>query len=124
MLTEFNGFVWRLADYAFLQDKLISEGIEYHYTITLQPHQGRWLPILDVPTQAPENFALVGGRMVWLGYELRRVLSYRGVSQKPTQFGPELRERDRAQYVQLPKTGNQQARALGQQHRDHTVRTH
>lgn len=115
MLTEFNGYVWRLADYAFQQETLVASVERYRYTVTLQPHRGRWLPILDVPTQAPENYALVGGNTVWLGYELRRVLRYQGESAKPVILGAQLSERDRAQYMQLPSSGNPRARELGQQ---------
>ncbi len=114
MLTEFDGYTWRAHERNFQKEKLTTDGTEYHYSVTMQPHQGRWLPVLDVPIDASAPGTLTAGRMLWLGYQLRTVLNYRAVSKRSNQFGETLDDRDRQSYLQLPSGGNPLSHAYGQ----------
>ena len=50
VLTEFDGRVWRPARFAIAErPDYTTEGPEYAYRLTLEPHNQRWLVALDFP---------------------------------------------------------------------------
>jgi hypothetical protein len=61
---------------------------------------------------------LIGGQMLYLGFSLRTVLRYGGVSYQTARFGERLAARELSSFLQLPATGNPQARAYGRRLRE------
>jgi len=89
-------------------------GKPYDYTITLEPHNERWLFAMDLPTAAPvqgnlmDDYQILSPRPIQqrLRYNLRSYTHYRA-ELMTSQF--------RRLALQLPKDQHPQARALAQQ---------
>lgn len=58
------------------------------YSVTLEPHNERWLPVLDLPLKAPEGMEGRYGYLVGSERPVNRVMRYTLSSRKPADTGP------------------------------------
>jgi transglutaminase-like putative cysteine protease len=116
VLWEFDGGTWRPGQTAATTAPQFAETSQpIDYTVTLEPHNKRWLFALEmpervsVPTRLTYDFRLVRQEPVKarLRYEVRSFLSYRA------NLGETERQLRRA--LQLPPSVNPRARELAQQ---------
>ncbi|MGE0383924.1 MAG: DUF3488 and DUF4129 domain-containing transglutaminase family protein [Gammaproteobacteria bacterium] len=95
---------------------VLASGTAYRYTITLEPHNERWLPALDLPTHTPiytrqaRDLRLLTPRRVErrIRYDVTSNTRYRVI---------EASERDLSRALQLPYRRHPRAVALGRQWR-------
>ncbi len=60
VLSQFDGHTWHSGNqkkYSAITQSVNSEKPINHYTVTLEPHNSKWLFALDVPTRLPVNAA-------------------------------------------------------------------
>ena len=80
-------------------------------TITLEPHNERWMFALDWPVSAPPGSTLSPGNYIWSGQPIKKLHRYEVVSY-PEIPDRQLHERERVLALQLPKSIGAGARAL------------
>ena len=88
------------------------EGEPTTYTITLEPHNQRWLFALDFPVTLPPSSGMTDDFQVLAAAPARQRLRYQLTSQLHYQVETELRPIARQQALQLPAGFNPQARQL------------
>jgi transglutaminase-like putative cysteine protease len=115
VLHDFDGRAWR-AGRSFLRPPTVEKrGQTYRYTITLEPHNRRWLIALDMPTQWPQNRAQQAGDfLLYANDPISTVRSFRLESTTRYVAGLELSTYLRRIDLALPERGNERARALAQ----------
>ncbi len=114
VMWDFDGRTWHGGENSSLLDRNIAtEGTPIRYSVTLEPHNMRWLFAIDLPAQRldgalqTQDFQLLALRPVRtrMRYEMSSHLSYRYGAAEP------LRNLQRA--LQLPQGFNPRARQLG-----------
>jgi len=117
---HFDGRTWRpgTQSYSLAQETLEATGDTIDYTVTLEPHNRNWLFALDLPASVPpdgvlrHDYQLISRQPInsRVRYQARSFLTYR--------LQPQLDATARQHALQLPKTGNPRAIALGQEWSD------
>ena len=113
VLSDFDGRTWRQGQRSVAEAPAYrSQGPAYTYTLTLEPHNQRWLLALDFPAAAPglrysSDFLLLALAPV---HTRQRVDL---VSHPGTPVGLEEREAVLRQALELPPGSNPRTRALG-----------
>jgi len=121
ILWDFDGRSWNGGQGADAgQDARIDlHGKAVTYTVTLEPHNRRWLYVLDLPTTTPADARR------WSDGELVATEPVRQLKRYTTTSYPEARlatlsAGDRMRALRLPTNGNPRARALAAQWRAST----
>jgi len=113
VMWDFDGRTWRGGDASALVDRSIAtEGPLIRYTVTLEPHDMRWLFAIDLPAQRLEgalqtqDFQLLSIRPVRsrMRYDMSSHLTYR--------YGVAESRRNLARALQLPADFNPRTREL------------
>jgi transglutaminase-like putative cysteine protease len=118
VLTHFDGRTWTApftGEYRRPELQALDAGIDY--TVTLEPHQKRWLFALDLPATVPDKAVLASDYQLLartpvnsrIRYDLRSHVRYR------TELTEAAWERNRA--LRLPEGGNPRSRELAAQWR-------
>jgi transglutaminase-like putative cysteine protease len=127
VLWEYDGRTWRpgrqyyAGSHANNPVEYAVTGKPFEYTVTLEPHQQRWLFALDIPV-LDDYASMSGSYRLFLDGNLdllasRPVISlarYRLRSYADYRLGRSLDPATRARALQLPATGNPRSRALAQ----------
>jgi transglutaminase-like putative cysteine protease len=118
ILWETDGMGWRMGH---LRDALssgkpppfVASGDAVRYTVTLEPHDRRWLYALDLVAAAAPQFRIAPDFLLWRATPLRERLRYTVISY-PGGVASRLSGFERQRALQLPVGGNPRARALAQ----------
>jgi len=113
VLWEMDGSTWRVGagGAATSTWPVSAPQAPVDYLLTLEAHEQRWLPVLEMPADVPQGLEASSDLLLVLPeklrqrqrYELRSVLEY---SPLP------LKDEDRRRALALPNQGNEQARGL------------
>ena len=112
VLWQFDGRGWHMAGGAHAVETLETQGQPIRYDITLEPHNRRWLLMLDIPDDAPQNALLGRERQALSQAPIRTRIRYSGSSHAQYRLAPALSDDERAQALQLPDGGNPRSREL------------
>ncbi len=85
------------------------------YTVTLEPHNRRWLFMLDLPVGIPPGSTLTHDYQLLAKQPVRLRMRYDGASQLDYRLNDRLDPESRSRSLQLPERGNPKALALGRQ---------
>lgn len=119
VLSEFDGRTWRAGNvFTAPSMELQTLSPPLRYSVTLEPHDRRWLFAIDLPTTIPPNaflttdFQLHSRRLVRdrLRYDMESVPGYR--------VGLDERNYELRTALGLPKEGAPRTRAMAQEWRD------
>ena len=91
-------------------------GAPISYTVTLEPHNQKWLYGLDLPATAPSQAVINRDFQLITKTEIKELTRYKMSSYSEYQTGP-LTADERARALQLPANRNSRTVALGQQWR-------
>ncbi|MFZ5558823.1 MAG: transglutaminase TgpA family protein [Pseudomonadota bacterium] len=119
VLTRFDGRTWSAPfpnEYRSAGFEPLDAGVEY--TVTLEPHQKRWLFALDLPATVPDKAVLAADFQLLANLPVRNRMRYdmRSHVRYRTELKEAAWERNRA--LRLPEDGNPRARALAAQWRE------
>ena len=95
-----------------------NDAYDLSYTVTLEPHDQRWLLALDVPVRAPDQARLTTDDYLLAQQPIRRLLQYMAYSRLSGATERELSEERQARALQLPPRAAPQARTLARQWRN------
>ncbi|MFL9710109.1 DUF3488 and DUF4129 domain-containing transglutaminase family protein [Methylobacillus sp. Pita1] len=112
VLWQFDGRGWHMAGNDHAVEKLEGLGEAVSYTMTLEPHNRRWLLMLDVPHTLPAGTLLTSDRQVLAPMPIRTRMRYNGSSHTQYHLAAGLGSRELARALQLPPGGNPRSRAL------------
>lgn len=112
VLWQFDGRGWHMAGSSRTVETLSAQGQATSYDITLEPHNRRWMLMLDIPDTAPKNAYLGRERQAMVQMPVRTRIRYSGSSYTQYQLAPTLNDDDREQALQLPNGGNPRSREL------------
>lgn len=85
------------------------------YTVTLEPHNRRWLFMLDIPVGIPPDGTLVHDYQLLAKQPVRLRMRYDGASRLDYRLNDRPDPESRSQALQLPAKGNPKALSLGRQ---------
>ncbi|GGP27581.1 transglutaminase TgpA family protein [Silvimonas amylolytica] len=117
VMELFDGVSWRAGIPGRVQPEILMHGLQYHYTITLEPTQRNWLMAMDIPVQIPSDTRLSNNLQALSRGPVaqRQQFTFTSATHWQIQNEDALRlKRDLA----LPKDINPQARALAAQWAD------
>lgn len=120
VFTQFDGRTWANPNPENIKTKLPSsayfqaKGKSNSYTVTLEPHQQRWLFALDLPAEIPPNSYLSADYEIIARRPVQQLVRYPMRSFTDYQLAPYDHPAISA-YLQLPADVGQQARKLAQQ---------
>lgn len=129
ILGNFDGRTWRVDDKPLLAEpeQLETKGQALNYTVTVEPHQRRWLFALDMP--ANERVLMNGERLLLTSERLLRatkpvinLTQYSVVSYPQYRLGSELNRYQRQRALQIPPNSNPRALELAKSWRAKTRR--
>ncbi len=116
VLDSFDGRRWFRRDIARGEQeglaRAVLPGDRVAYTVTLEPHNTRWLFALDVPIVPPENTVLGPEYTVETARPVRSRIRYDLISSLRTPAGS---SRPDARWTELPSAGNARSRDLARQ---------
>lgn len=112
VLWQFDGRGWHMASGSRAVETVTAQGQATRYDITLEPHNRRWLLMLDIPDTAPPNAYLGRERQAMAQTLVRTRIRYSGSSHTQYQLVPALNGDDREQALQLPSSGNPRSHEL------------
>lgn len=112
VLWQFDGRGWHVAGSSRTVETLSAQGQATSYDITLEPHNRRWMLMLDIPDTTPQNAYLGRERQAMAQAPIRTRIRYSGSSYTQYQLAPTLNDDDREQALQLPNGGNPRSREL------------
>jgi len=118
VMTEYDGESWSRAEVDAPPRGAQARSEAIDYTITLEPHNERWLFALDLPAPNPQTGELSFFHERRSEDPVRETLRYRARSYTEYQLEPELGEGQRRRYTQLPDGAHPQARQLATKWRD------
>ncbi len=100
------------------KEELKTSGDAIPYTITLEPHNRKWLLMLDMPSVLPTNIELsptiTHDYQVVTNQNIHTRIRYSGVSHTQYQLGKSLSEREREMALQLNAFENPKTKALAE----------
>ncbi|WP_006787256.1 transglutaminase TgpA family protein [Thiorhodospira sibirica] len=116
---HYDGRQWRRGEGDDIaQSDTVSRDFDVSYTVTLEPHDQRWLLALDVPVRAPDQARLTADDYLLAQQPVRRLLQYTAYSRLSGSTETVLSEARRERALQLPPRTAPQARNLARQWRN------
>lgn len=113
VLDYFDGRSWHAAlPSRASPDPISAAGVPIGYTLTLEPHNHRWLLALDMPVTLPPASHLGSTYELLADTPVRQRLRYHAISQLEYRAGEHLEGWARKRALRLPDHGNPQAREL------------
>jgi transglutaminase-like putative cysteine protease len=113
---HFDGRAWHLSDQTLSVKLPLNGENSTTYTITLEPHNHRWLFALDLPYESEPDTNILSDRTITSRWAVRRRAQYRIQSYLTYSTGP-LREWELAA-LKLPRRANRDAQALARRWRN------
>lgn len=123
VMTDYDGRTWRAQRGQSARDasqvpKVLPRSTELDYTITLEPHQQRWLLALDLPTRLPPEAYLGPSLTVLTRAQVRDRVRLKFASATRYQTSEPEHPANLQRALALPPQGNPQARALAREWAD------
>lgn len=112
VLADYDGTEWSRASVDAAPRTLIPESEPVRYTVTLEPHGERWLFALDMPAPDPATGSLSFFQELRSQDAVEDPRRYQARSYTSYRLEPELSERARAAYTELPAETHPRAREL------------
>ncbi len=116
---DFDGRAWRWRFRASLPLSEINGNDRYDYTISLEPHEERWLFSLELPAAAPDGARMFADHTLFYRSRVRKKLGYRLTSYTDAETG--LRIGRKSVELALPPDGNPRTRDLARRWADELV---
>ncbi|WP_440222740.1 transglutaminase TgpA family protein [Dokdonella sp. MW10] len=119
VLSDFDGTTWT-RDRQFPEsaaDTLEALSAPLAYEITIEPTDRPWVPVLDLPVEAPENTRLSNDRVVTSRGALSTPRRFRASSVTDYRFSTTLRDDERRRALHLPDGFNPRAIELARRWR-------
>ncbi|MBA3582176.1 MAG: DUF3488 domain-containing transglutaminase family protein [Gammaproteobacteria bacterium] len=122
VLWDFDGRAWRIGELSpYRPDPLDHAAHAVRYTLTLEPHDRRWLFLLDMPNLQPiirsthlDKTRLNDDYQLISLQPIVSVKQYTAESYLDYKINTQLTQRDADRALALPATGNPQTRAYAQ----------
>jgi len=116
VLWKTDGKNWRTGDSAHINRDISYRpmGNPINYTVTLEPHNQKWLYGLDLPATAPSLAVINRNFQLVTKTEIKELTRYKMSSFSEYQTGP-LSSNEMQRALQLPANRNSRAVSLGQQ---------
>lgn len=121
VLWDFDGLVWTRGRPGLVAEKVGARGTVSDYSITLEPHQQRWLYTLDRPlrVEALRGVWISGEKVLSTWRPVTSRLQYSASSDGSAQLQPQRTAATQVRAgLELPPEGNPRARALARQWRE------
>lgn len=112
VLADYNGDDWTRAEVSGSPRPAEYHGDPIEYTVTLEPHNQRWLFALDLPARKPERGSLSFFHERRSKDAVRETIRYEGRSYTDYRLEPELTDRARSVYTWLPDDRHDRAKEL------------
>lgn len=111
---HFDGTTWSIgeASHALTLESTGEESPPIDYTVTLEPHNRRWLFMLDLPAIVPPEARLTHDRQLLAHQPVRMRMRYAGRSSLRYQLGTALQAEARTLALQLPTGINPRSRKI------------
>jgi transglutaminase-like putative cysteine protease len=120
VLAEYDGQEWSRAPVDAAPRQLTTRGNPVRYTVTLEPHGERWLFALDMPAPDPDSGSLSFFNELRSDEPVDEARRYNVRSYTDYRLEPELSERARTSYTELPSQAHPRARELARSWRNET----
>jgi transglutaminase-like putative cysteine protease len=129
ILENFDGRSWRIDDKPRIPEpeRLLIAGEPVRYTVTMEPHQRRWLFALDMPVSESSAMMWNGEKLYLTGDRLLRTLKpvvnlmqYSAVSYPKYRLAPELTRYQRRNTLRIPADSNPRSVELARSWRGQT----
>lgn len=122
VLWHYDGRTWRTQSrpQALARTSLKAINPPVEYTVTLEPHNRRWLFMLELPVTLPGIGMLTTDYQYLASRPVRQRLRYNAGSSLAYHEGGALDAHTRQRALQLPVLGNRRTRALAEQWRSET----
>jgi transglutaminase-like putative cysteine protease len=117
VLDEFDGHTWRAAEIrqgALRASALQTAGTPSEYRITLEPHNRRWLFVLEMPSQIPETAKLAPAYQLRSAQPIEARMRYDAVSYLQYRAGVDAAASELAANLKLP-AGNPHTLEMAQE---------
>jgi transglutaminase-like putative cysteine protease len=110
---DYDGRTWRPGQRVTLS-KFQFEGLgpSLRYSVTLEPHDQRWLFLIDVPSSLPQNSVLTRDYQVMAVRPVRQRLRYTAESTPRYRVGKEVLPSELQRALALPKSASPRTRAM------------
>ena len=117
VLWDYDGRTWKNFVSADIKHPptLHSSSTSVDYTLTLEPHNKRWLFTLDLPTKVPDIGKLSADFQFLSQQPIRTRIRYDASSSFDLNTGSDLNPSERQRALKLPNFGNVRTRALAKQ---------
>lgn len=123
VLTRTDGRTWTRSEQDRLWPPTIhAEGARQQYTVTLEPHNQRWLFLLELPAVYPNESIVTRDVRVLTRRPVTQRLRYTAQSYTHSRI-VQADDEDLAEALQLPRGMHPRALALARQWREQSVRT-
>jgi len=116
---DYDGRTWRAGQRVTLS-KFQFEGLgpSLHYSVTLEPHDKRWLFLIDVPSSLPQDSVLTRDYQVLAFRPVRQRLRYDATSTPRYRVGKEVLQSELQRALALPESAAPRTRALVREWRE------
>jgi protein-glutamine gamma-glutamyltransferase len=129
ILEKFDGRTWSIGEKSKITESegLLVAGDPVRYTVTMEPHQRRWLFALDMPTPEistnmwnGEQLYLTNNRLLRTVKPVVSLMQYSAVSYPQYRLGTELSHYQRRNALQIPANSNPRSIELASSWRERT----
>lgn len=114
-LPNFDGRSWSISErFEASEPQWQAQGESISYSIIMQPSTQPWLFSLDVGSSEQEDIRLMNDFRLQRRTPVNRTYQYQATSWPQALRQPQLNQRQQQEFLQLPRTGNQQTRDWAQ----------
>ncbi len=114
-LPNFDGRSWSISErFETSEPQWQAQGESISYSIIMQPSTQPWLFSLDVGSSEQEDIRLMSDFRLQRRTPVNRTYQYQATSWPQALRQPQLNQRQQQEFLQLPRTGNQQTRDWAQ----------
>lgn len=114
-LPDFDGRRWSISEhFDSSEPQWQAQGEPISYSIIMQPSSQPWLFSLDVGRSQQEDIRLMSDFRLQRRTPVNRTYQYQATSWPQALRQPQLNQRQQQEFLQLPRTGNQQTRDWAQ----------
>lgn len=118
-LPNFDGRSWSVSErFEASEPQWQAQGESISYSIIMQPSTQPWLFSLDVGSSEQEDIRLMNDFRLQRRTPVNRTYQYQATSWPQALRQPQLNQRQQQEFLQLPRTGNQQTRDWAQRLRE------
>lgn len=114
VLWDYDGRTWTAPRFVYNKEKLPESGPALEYTVTLEPHNKRWLFALEFPGQLPPKSFATGDLQLLSATPVRTRLRYDMISHPQSGYGVDEGHQVLRRNLQLPAAANPRAAEYAQ----------